>query len=83
MARQYRAGVLCAPQAMKGQMPAQGASLLPITVLGEPEKQGATPDAPRPAAATIEIELNGARVRVIGMVDPLQLRLVLRCLMPA
>lgn len=30
----------------------------------------------------IEIELNGARVRVHGKVDPIQLRLVLRCLMP-
>lgn len=36
-----------------------------------------------PAASGIEIELNGARVRVTGMVDPMQLRLVLRCLMPA
>jgi transposase len=30
----------------------------------------------------IEIELNGTRVRVTGKVDPVQLRLVLRCLMP-
>ncbi len=36
-----------------------------------------------PAASGIEIELNGARVRVTGMVDPVQLRLVLRCLMPS
>jgi transposase len=36
-----------------------------------------------PAVSGIEIELNGARVRVTGMVDPMQLRLVLRCLMPA
>ncbi|WP_244828109.1 transposase [Caballeronia sp. TF1N1] len=35
------------------------------------------------SASGIEIELNGARVRVTGMVDPVQLRLVLRCLMPA
>ncbi|RQU50049.1 IS66-like element accessory protein TnpA [Burkholderia cenocepacia] len=35
------------------------------------------------AASGIEIELNGARVRVTGMVDPVQLRLMLRCLMPA
>lgn len=34
------------------------------------------------SASGIEIELNGARVRVTGMVDPVQLRLVLRCLMP-
>jgi len=36
-----------------------------------------------PAASGIEIELDGARVRVTGTVDPVQLRLVLRCLMPA
>ena len=35
------------------------------------------------AASGIKIELNGARVRVTGMVDHVQLRLVLRCLMPA
>ena len=33
-------------------------------------------------ASCIEIELNGARVQVRGKVDPTQLRLVLRCLMP-
>ncbi|WP_179949345.1 hypothetical protein [Burkholderia sp. MSMB1078WGS] len=36
-----------------------------------------------PAESDIEIELNGARVRVTGKVDLMQLRLVLRCLMPA
>ena len=35
-----------------------------------------------PSASGIEIELNGARVRLSGAVDPVQLRLVLRCLMP-
>ena len=45
-------------------------------------------DEPQPVDNTpamdshIEIELNGARVRVHGKVDPIQLRLVLRCLMP-
>ena len=34
------------------------------------------------SASSIEIEINGARVRLTGMVDPVQLRLVLRCLMP-
>jgi transposase len=36
-----------------------------------------------PAASGIEIELSGARVRVTGKVEPVQLRLVLHCLMPA
>ena len=35
------------------------------------------------ATSGIEIELNGARVRVSGKVDPAQLRLVLHCLRPA
>lgn len=34
------------------------------------------------SASSIEIEINGAHVRLTGMVDPVQLRLVLRCLMP-
>ncbi len=34
------------------------------------------------ADGRLEIELNGACVRVHGTVDPIQLRLVLRCLMP-
>lgn len=56
----------------------------PVEVLAEPEPHGPTANVPAPSsAATIEIELNGARVRVIGMVDPLQLRLVMRYLMPA
>lgn len=76
--RQYRAGLLGGAKAGK-------AELVPIAVITEP-----TPaEAPMPTVPTqlpspaIEIELNGARVRVVGMVDPLQLRLVLRCLMPA
>lgn len=36
-----------------------------------------------PPESGIEIELNGARVRLRGAVDPVQLRVVLRCLMPA
>jgi hypothetical protein len=36
-----------------------------------------------PAAASIEIELNGAPVPVTGMFAAMQLRLVLQCLMPA
>jgi transposase len=82
--RQYRAGVLDAPKTKMGRVQTQEANLLPITVLAEPEAHEPASDLPAPSsAAAIEIELNGARVRVIGMVDPLQPRLVLRCLMPA
>ena len=79
--REYRAGLL-------GESNGGELLLMPVAV---------TPEAPaelamqRPAGAVrepaslpgIEIELNGARVRVTGMVDPNQLRLILRCLMPA
>jgi len=66
------------------------AVLLPVALTGEtaePASLALQPVEPHresvPAASGIEIELNGARVRVTGMVDPVQLRLVLRCLMPA
>ncbi len=59
---------------------------LPPTPLGTIEATSQDePQAPDNTPATdsrIEIELNGARVRVHGKVDPIQLRLVLRCLMP-
>ena len=64
-------------------------ALVPVTLPGVPDKQSDTSEATVPSVAAaqeiksgIEIELNGARVRVHGMVDPNQLRLVLRCLMP-
>lgn len=82
--RQYRAGQL-------GNSSVETV-LMPVTITPEPAMPVATPTAPAmsntetmpvPASASsIEIELNGARVRVSGMVDPVQLRLVLRCLMP-
>jgi transposase len=70
------------------------AVLLPVALPDAPtdEKTAPTSLALQPVephresvqtASGIEIELNGARVRVTGMVDPVQLRLVLRCLMPA
>ena len=70
------------------------AVLLPVVLPDAPTGERAEPVSPalQPvephresvlAASGIEIELNGARVRVTGMVDPVQLRLVLRCLMPA
>lgn len=70
------------------------AVLLPVALSDSPTDEKAEPASlalqpiePQresvPAARGIEIELNGARVRVTGTVDPVQLRLVLRCLMPA
>ena len=64
-------------------------ALVPVTLPQLPDKEGDTSQATPPSVAaaqeikgSIEIELSGARVRVHGMVDPNQLRLVLRCLMP-
>lgn len=79
--RQYRAGLLSKTEGEK-------AVLVPVGVSADPVAYGAakSPEAPpaeTAAASSIEIELNGACVRVTGMVDPVQLRLVLRCLMPA
>jgi transposase len=78
--RQYRAGQL-------GKSSVETV-LLPVTMTPEPAMPVATPITPSmsntetiavPASApSIEIELNGARVRVSGLVDPVQLRLVLR-----
>jgi len=85
--RQLRAGLL-------ERVAHSTAVLLPVALPDAPI--GETPDpasrALQPvephresvsAASGIEIELNGVRVRVMGMVDPVQLRLVLRCVMPA
>jgi len=79
--REYRAGLL-------GESNGGELLLMPVAVTpegpAEPAIQSPTDpvrvQAPLPG---IEIELNGARVRVTGMVDPNQLRLILRCLMPA
>ena len=78
--RQYRAGLL-------GHAGVETAVLVPV-VTSPDEPVGVAPTVPslcaqEAAASGIEIELNGARVRVTGKVDPVQLRLVLRCLMPA
>jgi transposase len=79
--REYRAGLLgesnggellLMPVAVTPEAPAEPAMQRPAEPVREP--------APLPG---IEIELNGARVRVTGMVDPNQLRLILHCLMPA
>ncbi len=86
--RQLRAGLF------DGVVAHSTAVLLPVALPDAPTGETAAPASlalqpvePHresvPAASGIEIELNGARVRVTGMVDPVQLRLVLRCLMPA
>lgn len=84
--RQLRAGQFDAvaqgtavllPVALPGALTSETAKLaLPAPSSVEPHHERAL------AASGLEIELNGACVRVTGMVDPVQLRLVLRCLMP-
>jgi transposase len=85
--RQLRAGLL-------GGVAHGAAELLPVMLrdASAEEKAGPASLAAQPVEpsckctappSSIEIELHGARVRVVGMVDPAQLRLVLRCLAPA
>ncbi len=84
--REYRAGLL--GQNNGGEMVLMPIALTPDTAsdgpVSPPPEVQRTPEPlrePTPASS-IEIELNGARVRVTGRVDPIQLRLILRCLMP-
>ncbi len=77
--RHYRAGTL-------NDSPGNKAALIPVALdpeaaTAEPTKALVPPQAL--PASTVEIEFNGARLRITGMVDPIQLRLILRCLMPA
>jgi transposase len=77
--REYRAGRL-------SQAKTESAVLVAVGMAPEAAIAPAL-SAPRvmpdpPPVSGIEIELNGALVRVSGAVDPIQLRLVLRCLMP-
>ncbi|CAG4895671.1 IS66-like element accessory protein TnpA [Paraburkholderia gardini] len=84
--RQYRAGLLdnrtaretavFVPVAMSPD------DLMAVSSLPVPTAQLPS-HAQEAATSGIEIELNGARVRVSGKVDPAQLRLVLHCLRPA
>ncbi|WP_454693456.1 hypothetical protein [Achromobacter aegrifaciens] len=55
---------------------------LQAAVSDEGDARAAPADTEVDVNSRIEIELNGARVRVHGKVDPIQLRQVLRCLMP-
>ncbi|MCC2597750.1 transposase [Pusillimonas sp. MFBS29] len=79
--RELRAGLLGSTD---------GCALVPVTLPSSPAGAIKAHDQgePQPVDNTpatdshIEIELNGARVRVHGRVDPIQLRLVLRCLLP-
>ena len=79
--RELRAGLLGSPD---------DCTLVPVALAPARASTINAVDQSRPHAANyasssdsrIEIELNGACVRVHGNVDPIQLRLVLRCLMP-
>ena len=84
--RQYRAGLL------DNKTVSGTAVFVPVAI--SPDDSMAVSSLPVPAAqlplraqeaatSGIEIELNGARVRVSGKVDPAQLRLALHCLRPA
>ncbi|MBB5463380.1 IS66-like element accessory protein TnpA [Paraburkholderia sp. Cpub6] len=84
--RQYRAGLL------DNRTVSETAMFVPVAM--SPDDSMAVSSLPVPTAqlplrvqeaatSGIEIELNGARVRVSGKVDPAQLRLVLHCLRPA
>ncbi|MGF6368291.1 transposase [Paraburkholderia sp. RAU6.4a] len=84
--RQYRAGLL------DNRAVSETAVFVPVAM--SPDDSMAVSSLPVPTAqlplraqeaatSGIEIELDGARVRVSGKVDPAQLRLVLHCLRPA
>ncbi|TCT09678.1 IS66-like element accessory protein TnpA [Paralcaligenes ureilyticus] len=67
----------------------EGCALMPVTpppiqaaLSGTDQARPEPDDTALEMGGRIEIELNGARVRLHGKVDPIQLRLVLRCLMP-
>ena len=78
---------------LQGQMPAVSTAaapvLLPVTVLAEVDRAAPlmpTPPGPSPRVApagTIEIDINGARVRLRGTVDEASIRTVLRALASA
>lgn len=57
------------------RMPEQSVALLPVTV-----ESNAAAVAPRPTSETIDIEIDGARVRLRGQVDEDSLRCVLKAL---
>ena len=84
--RQYRADLL------GNKRESEAAVFVPVAIsLDDPMAVSSLPvptaqlplRAQEAATSGIEIELNGARVRVSGKVDPTQLRLVLHCLRAA
>ncbi|PQV42533.1 transposase [Paraburkholderia sp. BL21I4N1] len=84
--RQYRAGLLDNRTVSETAVfvPVAISPDDPMTVSSLPVPTAQLPLRAQEAATSgIEIELNGARVRVSGKVDPAQLRLVLHCLRPA
>lgn len=83
--RQYRAGLLDKAGGEKTVLLPVALPLDPVSdvpAVPAPTMEPTEPVREPAVASGIEIELNGARVRVTGTVDPVQLRLVLRCLMP-
>lgn len=70
--RQYRAGEL----AVAG---AAGVVLIPVNSTSS-ALEPARASEPAPIASSIEIDIAGATIRLLGVVDGLQLRTVLRCL---
>jgi transposase len=81
--RQYRAGQLSNSGGETVLMPVTFSPVPAANVASLPASMPSTEPVRVPtSASSIEIEINGAHVRLTGMVDPVQLRLVLRCLMP-
>lgn len=81
--RQYRAGQLSNSGGETVLMPVTFSPVPAANIASLPASMPSTEPVRVPtSASSIEIEINGARVRLTGMVDPVQLRLVLRCLMP-
>ncbi|MFM0515462.1 IS66-like element accessory protein TnpA [Paraburkholderia sp. RL17-373-BIF-A] len=84
--RQYRAGLLdkrtASETAVFVPVAMSPDDLMAVSALPVPTAQLPL-RAQEAATSGIEIELNGARVRVSGKADPAQLRLVLHCLRPA
>jgi len=70
--RQYRAGELTVADAA-------GVILIPVNSTSS-TLEPARASEPAPIASRIEIDIAGATIRLLGVVDGLQLRTVLRCL---
>lgn len=88
--RDYRAGLLTADNTKPTLVPVSvvhsntPADISTVNVTGKPGATASVVPTPRPRSqgpsGLIEIELNGARICVHGIVESEQLRLVLQCL---